>query len=93
MGCCGSRAKTVVNVTAKAADPIPVGSEGMTLIQYIGGNVGTMTFYGAVTSRRYKVKGTGAKFWIDDKDANTGLSSKPGFLEYQEHGKYIFILA
>jgi hypothetical protein len=52
-----------------------------------------MTFYGPISGTRYKAGGVILKLYIDSRDAITGLKKQPGFLEMQEHGKFLFKLA
>ena len=66
------------------------GADGMLLINYKGGNVGKMPWYGAVTGTRYIVGGQQRQFYIDVRDAITNNSKKPGLLEITEHGSPLF---
>jgi hypothetical protein len=60
------------------------------LIEYNGGNVGKMPWYGAVTNTRYTVGGSQKQLYIDVRDALTGSRSNPGFLEVSDHGSPLF---
>jgi glycosyltransferase involved in cell wall biosynthesis len=87
--CCGNKENRVPFVAPVQAALAP-GADGMQLIEYVGGNAGTMTFYGPITGTRYKAGGVILKLYVDVRDAITGSKKQPGFLEMQDHGNAIF---
>ena len=92
MACCGGKAKTTKQstpVTYRASAPI-AGTDGLVLIKYVGSNVGTMTWFGAVTGTHYEAGGNKPEIYVDTRDAYTGIQKNPGFLELVSHGKHIF---
>lgn len=95
--CCGARkAKGVTmqvqqNRNQKSVAGLP-GAAGLITIEYLGGNVGTMSYYGAVTGTRYEAGKKRSVIWIDERDATTGDMRKPGMLEIREGGQYTFRL-
>jgi hypothetical protein len=62
----------------------------MILIEYIGGNAGSSSWYGPVTRTRYVAGGSKKFIYIDPRDAITGKSKSLGLLELAEHGKKLF---
>ena len=91
MGCCGK--KTTIIPLQTIEQTVPVAPDGTVMLKYVGGNVGTMKWYGAVTKRAYKAGGSSPYMAVDPSDVKTGLSSNPGFLEMASGGKFIFELA
>lgn len=89
--CCGSKTPVpgAPYVAPNLASLVP-GADGMLLIEYIGGNAGKMSFYGAVTKTRYVAGGAQRQLYIDIQDAETGIRANPGFLELTDHGTPIF---
>lgn len=87
--CCGNKTKDALPWTPPTMESL-VGGEGMILIEYLGGNVGKMPYYGPVTGTRYVVGGTQKQLYIDIRDAITGSKSNPGFLEMTDHGAPLF---
>lgn len=87
--CCGNKENRVPFVAPVQGELQP-GADGMILIEYIGGNAGTMTFYGPVSGIRYQAGGVTKKLYIDQRDAITGIKKQPGFLEMQDHGNALF---
>ena len=88
--CCGNKTKNAPAYVPPTPDALTPGADGMLLIEYIGGNVGKMPYYGAVTGTRYVVGGTQKRLYIDTRDALTGSRSAPGFLEIVDHGTPLF---
>ena len=89
--CCGNKNKAQAAYIPPTVDMLTApGADGMTLIEYVGGNVGKMPWYGAVTGVRYEVGGAQKRFYIDARDALTGNRSNPGFLEIVDHGQPLF---
>lgn len=91
--CCGNKNTPAVPWVAPLQGELPPGSEGMVLIEYVGGNAGTMSFYGPVSSTRYRAGGVTRKIYIDSRDAITGSKKNPGLLELADHGKPLFVQA
>ena len=89
--CCGNKTKAATPWVAPNAAALVPGGDGMILIEYQGGNVGKMPFYGPVTGTRYVVGGTQQRrLYIDARDAITGSRSNPGFLEMNTNGSPLF---
>jgi hypothetical protein len=89
--CCGNKAQPrATPYISPALESLAPGADGMLLIEYLGGNAGKMSFYGAVTGTRYVAGGTQRRIYIDVRDAVTGLKAKPGFLEMTDHGNPLF---
>lgn len=70
VSCCGGRRKPVV----ERGNPVPTkvglsGEDGMLMIEYIGGNVGTSTWVGPVTKTPYVFGGTRKVGYVDARDA------------------------
>lgn len=87
MGCCGggrSPAALPQSSPQRMEMNMP-GLEGMTAITYIGGNAGTMEWYGAASKIRYVFGGARSEGWVDDRDAGyfTGL---------RENGQPVFVI-
>jgi hypothetical protein len=94
--CCGNKTKAAVTppaYNAGAQPPLVPGADGMLLIEYVGGNAGKMSFYGAITKTRYVAGGSLKKIFIDVADAVTGIRANPGLLELADHGAPIFVRA
>jgi len=73
MACCGQRnSRRVVRGgvgTVVTRDSVGLaGREGMVLIEYIGANMGTMTWFGDVTQVRYAFGGTRRSGYVDARD-------------------------
>lgn len=88
--CCGNKASAATPWVPPAVDALVPGGDGMILIEYLGGNVGKMPYYGPVTHTRYVVGGTQRQLYIDVRDAITNSRSNPGFLEMTDHGTQLF---
>lgn len=88
--CCGNKASAATPWVPPSVAALVPGSEGMILIEYLGGNVGKMPYYGPVTGTQYTVGGTQRQLYIDQRDAITGSRSQPGFLEMNVHGSPLF---
>lgn len=88
--CCGNRTQEPLPWQPAMHVLEAPGSDGMILIEYVGGNAGKMPWYGAVTSTRYIAGGSLRQIYIDSRDAITNIRNKPGMLELMDHGKPIF---
>lgn len=83
----GSRTKRVtVDLSARAF----AGESGMTLVQYIGKNAGTSTFWGPVTFVPYVFGGARPVGNVDDRDLRTKNPKNPGILQQKENGIVCF---
>jgi len=60
---------------------------GTVRIKYVGRHSGTQTFWGARTNKRYQFGGAKRIGEVDARDAATGDSRNPGFLEMTEGGR------
>jgi hypothetical protein len=93
MGCCGSR--TSVNRMNRPAVNIPqalAGAEGVTALEYQGGNYGTVSYFGPVTGVGYKFDaGVNIRKTVDNRDLHTDKGT--GLLDMREHTKAIFKIA
>ena len=90
--CCGQRKATpqqIQTIKARRAAALP-GADGLMLIEYIGGNIGTAPYYGPVTGTRYEAGKKKNLIYIDQQDAVTGNARKPGLLEMKDNGKAVF---
>lgn len=89
--CCGNKAPVhTTPYVPPAIQTLAPGADGMLLIEYQGGNVGKMPYYGAITGTRYVVSGIHRQFYIDVRDAVTESQKNPGFLEITDHGSPLF---
>jgi hypothetical protein len=90
--CCGSKTSKKSNIpwTPPVQLINPPGADGMILIEYIGNNAGTSSWYGPVTRTRYVAGGSKRKFYIDPRDAFTGNRKALGLLELTDHGNPLF---
>jgi hypothetical protein len=90
--CCGNKtSRPNIPWTPPAQLLQQPGADGMILIEYIGKNAGTTTWYGPVTRTRYVTNsGPKKKFYIDPRDAITGNRKAQGLLELTEHGNKLF---
>ena len=80
MGCCGGRrskkaTKSASNPVVKSATVLP-GREGMTRLEYIGGNAGDTTWWGPETQTRYVFGGNRRIGYVDSRDAAGMLAMK-----------------
>ena len=57
--------------------PLP-GKDGMVLLEYIGGNAGTTSWWGPVTQTRYEFGGTRPVGYVDQADVEGMLQMKAG---------------
>ena len=57
---------------------------GMVRVKYVGRSTGLMTFWGAVSGRRYEFGGSKRFGMVDERDLATGRSNNPGLLEITE---------
>lgn len=89
--CCGHKNKPASPyVPPSAQSLVTPGSDGMLLIEYIGGNAGKMPWYGPVTGARYTAGGSQKRLYVDIRDALTGSKQSPGLLEVVDHGNPLF---
>ncbi len=93
MGCCGGRnpyAGAQSNITPEIE--LLVGSEGMTAVEYLGGNFGTQSFYGGATGTGYRFDaGSNRVKMVDNRDLHTEKGT--GLLDYREHTRILFKVA
>jgi hypothetical protein len=88
--CCGNKPPVPTANSVPTVQSLAPGADGMLLIEYTGGNVGKMPYYGPVSNVRYVVSGIHRQFYIDVRDAITGSNKTPGFLEMADHGILLF---
>ena len=88
--CCGNKATAATPWVPPSVAALVPGGDGMILIEYMGGNVGKMPYYGPITGTRYVVGGTQRQLYIDVRDAITGIRNNPGFLEMNTNGAALF---
>lgn len=89
--CCGNKNKSQDLPWSPPAQLInPPGADGMILIEYVGNNAGSSTWYGPVTRTRYVAGGSKKFLYIDPRDAFTGITKALGLLELSEHGHPLF---
>lgn len=93
MACCGRSSPSGGNKRTgsggqkSAGKPTMPGSTGMTVLEYIGRNAGTMTWWGPVSGARYLAGGSRRVFDVDTRDLTTGNMNRPGLLEVKESGQ------
>ena len=90
--CCGNKTKAPsAPYVAPAPGEITPGADGMILIEYIGGNAGNQSWYGAITKTRYVAGGAKRRIYVDAADATTNDPRyNPGFLQLTDHGSPLF---
>lgn len=74
MGCCGNRSKNVSSQPVSrvsGSQPIVGGSEGMTTLEYMGGNYGSEFYYGPVTGTAYRFSVTKKLRNVDNRDLHS----------------------
>jgi hypothetical protein len=91
MGCCGGR--TPVNSVNTRSDTVQavslIGAEGMSALEYIGGNYGTATFFGPVTGTAYRFDAAENRLkMVDNRDLTT--EKENGLLDLRVHTKKLF---
>lgn len=91
--CCGNRVRVEVPWTPPAQILQQPGADGMILIEYVGKNAGSSSWYGPVSHIRYVAGGSKKKIYIDPRDAYTGNRKNLGLLELVEHGEAVFVEA
>lgn len=98
MACCGKKSKTMPTKTSvkviSGAKSIPsslTGSAGLTLLRYVGTNIGAMFYYGPVTGTAYKFGLSRPLGYVDNKDLATGKPRQPGLLEIRENDRQTFV--
>ena len=69
-----TRARIPVSRAPKVAGH--TGSQGLTLLRYIGGNSGEMTYVGAVTGAEYKFGGSKELGYVDVRDVPAMLTGR-----------------
>jgi hypothetical protein len=67
--CCGGRKVAKKSAPKRRIPNALPGSDGMTLVEYIGGKDGTMSFFGPVTNSRYLFGGHRVVAYVDTGDA------------------------
>lgn len=79
MGCCGKGGPPKAS-TKSSARSLPDGDapEGMTLVEYTGGNVGKTPYYGPTTHTRYVVSTGAPIIYVDDRDLAAVLDMTDG---------------
>jgi len=90
MACCGSKSPTVVKAVRKTA-PILASTDNAVIVEYIGSNYGTQSYYGIATGARYRAGLTRNFVPVDQHDLS-GTQTKPGLLDLREGGKPVFKL-
>lgn len=94
MGCCGQRypVNNIPSEDGSFAMTALVGSDGMTAVEYVGGNFGTATYYGPITGTAYRFDaGANKKKMVDNRDLST--SDQKGLLDLREHTKTLFVIS
>lgn len=88
MACCGGGGGSAAlpQSSPQRMEMAMLGSQGMTEIVYVGGNMGTMEWYGAVSKIRYVFGGARPEGWVDAKDVDY-------FVGLRENGQPVFKLA
>jgi hypothetical protein len=92
MPCCGGRRANSSARSNPMTERIDVGSEGMVRVEYVGGNVGTNTFFGCFTGARYVAGGSRKFIFVDERDLQ-GTEKVPGIVELMRDDKKVFVLA
>lgn len=93
MGCCGGRSRVNRSVprqtVPQTAESLAIARQGFRLIEYVGGNAGTGTFFGPVSGRRYKFGGNAKDRvgYVEAVDFQSMLAQmsnkKPVFVAYE----------
>ena len=93
--CCGGRRNQIVprnnlrlSEGAKMPDQKLVGSSGMTLVEYVGGNYGEQSYYGRATGTKYVFSVQKNTRWVDDRDLEN--ASGTGLLQKSKGGRSLF---
>lgn len=89
--CCGNRKDNpmIKNLPSQNTSTLSlVGSEGMTLVEYLGANVGKEPFYGPATGVAYVFSTKLNVRNVDNRDVH--YKNNTGLLDLQEHGSMIF---
>jgi glycosyltransferase involved in cell wall biosynthesis len=93
MGCCGNRSvasKSSSAGTYNSSNVLP-GATGMTLIDYIGGNDGSQTYWGPITGVGYVFSKKKYRRNVDDRDLYT--DNDKGLLDLRQNKKNLFTMA
>ena len=88
MGCCGSRTVSVTPAPARSITQTLVGADGMTLVEYTGGNYGNQRLYGAATGTMYTFSASKRQRFVDNRDLSIGDGRE--ILERYENAKLVF---
>lgn len=95
MACCGNRTpltKVEGSLPLTNSSGRLVGAEGMTAVEYVGGNFGTTTYFGPVTGTGYKFDaGDNRLKMVDNRDLHTDKMT--GLLDLRIHTKSQFVIA
>jgi len=87
MGCCGGRGdRAPTRRGRKSAVNVPrnlPGRDGMTALQYVGGNHGIESWWGPVTGQRYRAGLSQPIIYVDARDA-------PGLMDMMEGRRHVF---
>lgn len=85
VGCCGGRGSGRGGNSGNPAPAALPGNAGMVLLQYIGGNRGSATWWGPETGTRYRFGGNDQDRlgYVDARDAD-------GMLEMRKGGRLVF---
>ena len=88
MGCCGGGrrpARQMQQAPGRGVQIVAVqpGSAGLTMIEYVGGNIGKGSWWGPVTGIRYEFGGSKRLGYVDDRDL-------AAMLEYMQGHKLVF---
>lgn len=101
MGCCGGSRPVIRSQTyqtnkgaAIMATGMP-GTEGLVLVEYLGGNYGNQTYYGPATGSTYLFSAKKNKRWVAPKDLRfeTRGGVGVGLLDLVDNGRNLFKLA
>lgn len=92
--CCGNNKKNaiVLGVTkiSEPKKPAVAGGNGMVLLQYLGGNWGSQSFYGPVTGSQYVVSKGDPIVPVDPRDVESSGRNKVGLIDQTVGGKPAF---
>lgn len=89
--CCGDGKRTSKHFSNKISKKgvVLMSKENEILLEYIGGNYGTASFYGVKTGNQYRAGKSRKIIPVDKSDLN-GSQNRPGLLELKEQGKLLF---
>lgn len=86
MSCCGGRQSKSVARRSYTPDVSP----GYTILEYIGSNYGSQSWYGPVTHTRYMAGLSHKLVRVDDRDLHSDDTNTPGMLDYRSNGRPMF---